>query len=320
MMKRIGILTMIMFSMLQVRAQYGFTMNCDSLKRVLSQQIDSLKKQSADKMLIEQMENVRKQLVELYCNEQPVVIQGSAKPAGTAKAAQQKNAAPMNQPAMPSQSGAMGAVNFSANYAITIDIQGEDSEGQMQRGVIQYFLDVPGKRIFLDRNSFRNSAGLQAAFVPEEGGTFDGWLIDNNGKHSFYSTAQEYGKIVSQMQMNVGGPNEKPAIKVKALPGTKIIAGYACKSYQITGNDKGEPVNLTCWVTNQDLPFLHPGFTMFSMMSAGQLMIPGSAKRGVMSIEGRSSEGAYNFTVKAIEASQKQVNLSGYKLFTMPSF
>jgi hypothetical protein len=94
---------------------------------------------------------------------------------------------------------------------------------------------------------------------------------------------------------------------VTALKQKRKIAGYDCTAFKVSGQDNGEKFDLTCWVTNQALPFKHANFPMFSMMNAGPLGIPGNPLRGILAFDGNIDNKPIKISVSRIVPNNQTI-------------
>lgn len=318
-MRRVLLLLLLISSMKMVDGQADYpTINCDSIRKIYRTQIDSLKKNADNTVLVQQMEQVLKQLEELYCKVQKNLMPDVDQ---SANIMQQNNAGDMSDAYMARmmQKGKRINASFAGTYIIRMRVTG----GETNNADLSYYLDPHQQKILLDESSFSADPSVKNTLIPDNGneGRFDGWLIDATGQNQVFTSTKEMGKIAMEMKLgtNRKDPGSKAIISVKPGNGLKKIAGYDCTPYAITITEGKEKLSFTCWISKNGLPFMHPSYTMFSMFSANQLLKKETGKRAVLSIEGRTEEGAYNYTVVSIKPQNKKVSFNGYQTYKMPT-
>ena len=115
--------------------------------------------------------------------------------------------------------------------------------------------------------------------------------------------------------------NQNPKnLKVQKTGATKLIAGYPCDGYKVTGSQNGENFAFNCFVSSNALPFQQKGYAGLSMIPASVLGIAGGERRGVLEITGKSGADDVSMTVTAIKPLVKKINLSGYTVFGATSY
>ncbi len=316
-MRRLLLLLVLIGSINLAKGQSNHpSINCDSLKKMYRTQIDSLKKDVANTALVEQLEMVLKQMEDLYCNAQKNAGTSMSYSGNNPDTGDEADEAFMNSML---KKGKLINTSFKGTYTISMRVSGAGAEN----AAFAYYLDPQQQKILLDKSSFSADPSVKNSLMPgaDTEGSFDGWLIDAKGQNLVFTTTKEMGKIA--MEINPGASKKtqekQPVVLVKPGAGSKTIAGYECTPYSVTITEGREKMQFTCWISKQDLPFVHPSYTMFSMFSASQFLKNAGGKRGVLAVEGRTTEGAYNFTVTAIERINKQRSFSGYQTIQMPT-
>ncbi|WP_439504576.1 hypothetical protein [Sediminibacterium sp.] len=278
--------------------------NCDSLKRQFEAEIANAKKNGADKQTLDQLEAIKKQTIDMFCNSSKM-----AAPEYAGKSTSEK----------PALSKVGKSSQFKGAFSISLNIEAYDAETPI-KAIFDYAINKEGNQMLIDQAGL-SKAGKLAEQMQQEDGTLDAWIIEQSGKSTFYVTSKEEGKIalISNLQPYMIRPTSKAQIKVTALKQKRKIAGYDCTAFKVSGQDNGEKFDLTCWVTNQALPFKHANFPMFSMMNAGPLGIPGNPLRAILAFEGSMDNKPMKISVSKITPNNQTTVLSGYKILTTPT-
>jgi hypothetical protein len=278
------------------------TMNCDSLLKEFDTQIAALKKEGASKEVISQLQTTKAQFVDMFCKS-------NTKPSLNTNELPQLNS--KNSKYLPTSS-------FTSNYEVTIQIKVENTE--VQSGTVSYLLAKDGKSILLNNASFASNPEMLAAFHQQEtNDVLDAWVIQNKGASAYYVTSKENGKIMITHTLpqnnNWQLESNQPTIKANATGAKKQIAGYTCSEYKVIATTKEGVYTMLCWVSDTDMPFVHPEGTLFGVFSAQMLSIPNSGSRMVLAIKVNTKTDAYEYTVKNILPKSTTISLSGYKPF-----
>lgn len=300
-MKKVFTFILLLSSVLFSTAQ---KFNCDSLKRQFEAEIANAKKNGADKQTLDQLEAIKKQTIDMFCNESKM-----SAPEYAGKSSSEKQAL----------SKAGKSSQFKAAFSISLNIEAYEAETPI-KAIFDYAINQEGNQMLIDQAGL-SKAGKLAEQMQQEDGTLDAWIIEQSGKSTFYVTSKEEGKIalISNLQPYMIRPTSKAQIKVTALKQKRKIAGYDCTAFKVSGRDKGEKFDLTCWVTNQALPFKHANFPMFSMMNAGPLGIPGNPLRAILAFEGSIDNKPIKISVSKITPNNQTTVLSGYQILTTPT-
>lgn len=278
--------------------------NCDSLKRHFEAEIANAKKNGANKQILDQLEAIKKQSIDMFCNSSKM-----ATPEYIGKGTSEK----------PALSKAGKSSQFKAAFAISLNVETYEA-GRPVKAIFDYAINQAGNQMLIDQAGL-SQAGKLAQQMAQEDGTLDAWIIEQSGKSTFYVTSKEEGKIalISNLQQYMIRPTSKAQIKVTPLKQKRNIAGYGCTAFKVIGQENGEKIDLTCWVTNQPLPFKHGNFPMFSMMNAGPLGIPGNPLRAILAFEGNMDNKPIKISVSKITPNNQTTVLSGYQMLTIPT-
>lgn len=300
--KRIKQLIVIVFAIISSKnaVAQANNMNCDSLLKEFDTQIAVLQKEGASKEIISQLQTTKAQFIDMFCK-------GNTKPS-------------LNITKTPQQVGNsnkyLPTTSFTSNYEVTIQLQTQNSSEQS--GTISYLLAKDGTSILLNKASFASNPEMLAMFQQQEtNDVLDAWVIQNKGASAYYLTSKENGKIMVTHTLpknnNWQFETNKPNIKVNATGAKKSISGFACSEYKITATAKEGVYNMLCWISDTDMPFVHPEGTFFGLFSAKMLLVPNSGNRMVLALKVTSQEDNYEYTVKKVQPKNTTVSLSGYK-------
>jgi hypothetical protein len=289
--------------------------NCDSLKKQFNIEIEQAKKNGADNALLNQLEMVKKQTLDMFCNGNKIAVSSMPNNSKTNRPNNNKEANELevgnSQKSMFTKT--LQPLHFIAAHKITIQIKASSTENN-ETFVYDYYINKEGNKLLVDKAGFEK-AGKLYEMGEGESGEFIAWLIESTGKSIMYSLTKEKEKIaiINGMNNYLMSEKNKNKMSIKALPGTKNIAGYSCKGFLISGVENGEKVNLNCWATITPLPLQHSSFPMFSMFSASSIGLPVAANCGVLQIEGTTGNEKMNIQVINIQQTNKTFDFVGFK-------
>jgi len=274
-------------------------LNCDSLKNIFELEINKAVKEGVDKATIQHLEATKNQLLQLYCNNEDKKVTAE----NNALADSYKKATTQNK-----------VINntFNSSYKISLSLMVDGEKINTY-----YYLNTAFNNILYTPKALEAAAKLKEQIAIEEDAVFDGWIMDDAGKNTYYATSKQEGKlaITTQLPLNKWLKTNNTTVKVKALNGTKKIAGYDCKAFKISGTDNGSKIDITAWITVLPFPFTHPTFGMFSMISAANIGINASPKSGVLLLDGRVGDDVFFLEITSIKPDVNSFVFKNYKIF-----